>query len=60
MLAEVGEFFINMTADIGPVHNPDLEIATLIHFFNVGWLQRCGHHSLSNTICLSRLPLFEE
>ncbi len=38
VLTEVRKFFINMTTNIGSIHNPNLDIPSLIHFFNIGWL----------------------
>ena len=49
MLAEVGEFFIHVTADVAAIHNPDLEIAALFILFQVR-----GGEFLSLTIALTR------
>jgi hypothetical protein len=32
MLAEIGELLVNMAANVSAIHDPDLEVATLINF----------------------------
>ena len=35
MLAEIGELFVDMSANIGAIDNPYLQIVPLLNFFNI-------------------------